>query len=69
MIPLIRRLHTESAEGGAVIPVPTNGIQEVREGLLPYTLRWGTSTHRKPRGDEVPTAYALAKRASGVIPA
>jgi ribonuclease HI len=67
LLPLVQQVNGELVDGGEGIPALAKRIEEARAGFVPFKLRWGKSTHRKTRGDGVPTADLLAKRASGVM--
>ena len=64
---LVRQVNGELVDSGEGIPALAKRIEEVRAGFVPFKLRWGKSTHRKTRGDGVPTADLLAKRAGGLL--
>ena len=67
LLALVRQVNGELVDSEEGIPALAKRIEEVRAGFVPFKLRWGKSTHRRTRGDEVPTADLLAKRASGVM--
>lgn len=66
LISLVHQVNGELVDGGEGVPELARRIAEVQAGFVPFKLRWGRSTHRKTRGDGVPTADLLAKRASEV---
>ncbi len=66
LLPLVQQVNGEVTDSGEGVPELARQIAAERTGFNPFRLRWGQSTHRKTRGDGVPTADLLAKRASGV---
>lgn len=66
LLPLVQQVNGELEDGGEGVAELAKRIEEARAGFAPFKLRWAPGTHRRTRGDGVPTADLLAKRASGV---
>jgi ribonuclease HI len=66
-LPMVRQVTGEIEDGGEGISDLAHRIAVLQEGFAPFKLRWSPATHRKTRGDGVPTADLLAERASGVL--
>jgi ribonuclease HI len=64
---MVRHINLGEIAGGEGIEGLSARIEALLPGFIPFTLRWSPGTHRKTRGDGVPTADLLAKRASGVL--